>query len=108
MLALSARSQAGLSFCDGPPKISAQVGRDHWPQVNCALLAGGGMRTGRVIGATDRLGGEAIDRPVTFGEVYATLYRNRGIDAGQATLSDLNGRPQYLVEDGARPLPELV
>ena len=39
------------------PKISAQVGRDHWPQVNCALLAGGGMRTGQVIGATDRIAG---------------------------------------------------
>ena len=44
------------------PKISAQVGRDHWPQVNCALLAGGGMKTGQVIGATDRIGGEAAAR----------------------------------------------
>ena len=42
------------------PKISAQVGRDHWPQVNCALLAGGGMKTGQVIGATDRIAGEAV------------------------------------------------
>ena len=40
------------------PKISAQVGRDHWPQVNSALLAGGGMKTGQVIGATDRIAGE--------------------------------------------------
>jgi len=90
------------------PKISAQVGRDHWPQVNCVLMAGGGMKTGQVIGATDRLGGEAVSRPVTFGEVYATLFKNLGIDANQATLPDLNGRPQYLVEDQARPLAELV
>ena len=90
------------------PKISAQVGRDHWPQVNCALLAGGGMKTGQFIGATDRLGGEAVSRPVTFGEVYATLYHNLGIDIAQATLADLSGRPQYLVADQARPLPELV
>jgi hypothetical protein len=90
------------------PKISAQVGRDHWPQVNCALLAGGGMRTGQVIGATDRLGGEAVARPVTFGELYATLYHNLGIDAARTTLEDLSGRPQYLVEDQARPLAELV
>jgi hypothetical protein len=90
------------------PRISAQVGRDHWPQVNCALLAGGGMRTGQVIGATDRLGGEAVSRPVTFGELFATLYKNLGIDAGQATLADLSGRPQYLVEDQAQPLRELV
>lgn len=90
------------------PRISAQVGRDHWPQVNCALLAGGGMRTGQVIGATDRLGGEAVRRPVTFGELYATLYRNLGIDVNRATLPDLTGRPQYLVEDSAQPLPELT
>ena len=85
-----------------------QVGRDHWPQVNFALLAGGGMRTGQVIGATDRIAGEAVARPVTFGEVYATLYHNLGIDAAQVTLQDLNGRPQYLVEDHAQPLRELV
>ena len=38
------------------PKINNTAGRDHWPQVSCALLAGGGMRTGQVIGATNRLG----------------------------------------------------
>jgi uncharacterized protein (DUF1501 family) len=90
------------------PKISAQVGRDHWPNVNCALLAGGGMKHGQVIGATDRLAGEAVSRPVTFGEIYATLFHNLGIDTSQATIQDLNGRPQYLIEDNARPLPELV
>jgi uncharacterized protein (DUF1501 family) len=90
------------------PKISAQVGRDHWPRVNCALLAGGGMKTGQVIGATDRLGGEAVARPVTFPEMFATLYRNLGIDPGHATIDDLNGRPQYVVEDQAKPLRELV
>ena len=67
------------------PKISAQVGRDHWPQVNCALLAGGGMKTGQVIGATDRIAGEAASRPVTFGELFATLYHNLGIDPEKAT-----------------------
>ena len=90
------------------PKISAQVGRDHWPQVNCALLAGGGMKTGQVIGATDRIAGEAVSRPVTFGELFATLYHNLGIDVNQTTITDLNGRPQYLVEDQAQPLRELV
>ncbi len=90
------------------PKISAQVGRDHWPQVNCALMAGGGMKTGQVIGSTDRIAGEAASRPVTFGELYATLYHNLGIDPAAATLPDLTGRPQYLVEESAKPLPELV
>jgi uncharacterized protein (DUF1501 family) len=90
------------------PKISAIVGRDHWPQVNCALMAGGNLRHGQVIGKTDRIAGEAVSRPVTFGEVYATLFRHLGIDASQTTITDLNGRPQYLVEDHARPLAELV
>ncbi|MBA4187907.1 MAG: DUF1501 domain-containing protein [Planctomycetaceae bacterium] len=90
------------------PKISAQVGRDHWPQVNCALLAGGGMKTGQVIGATDKIAGQAVSRPVAFGELFATLYQNLGIDVNQITLPDLTGRPQYLVEDNAQPLRELV
>src|SRR5207302_7976495 len=68
------------------PKISAQVGRDHWPRVNCALLAGGGMKAGQVIGATDRIAGEAVSRPVTWGELFATLYHNLGIDTRRATL----------------------
>jgi hypothetical protein len=90
------------------PRISDRVGRDHWPNVNCALLAGGGMRTGQVIGATDRIAGEATERRVTFGELYATLYRNLGIDVNCTTISDLSGRPQYLVEDHAQPLRELA
>ncbi len=90
------------------PKISAQVGRDHWPQVNCALLAGGGMKTGQVIGSTDRIAGEAASRPVTFGELFATLYHNLDIDVNRVTLTDLAGRPQYLIEDQASPMRELV
>ena len=90
------------------PKVNKQAGRDHWPRVSFALLAGGGMKTGRVIGATDRLGGEPVDRPVTFGELFATLYHNLGIDVGTATVTDLHGRPQYLVDNAAEPLPELI
>jgi hypothetical protein len=90
------------------PKISAQIGRDHWPQVNMVLLAGGGMKAGQVIGATDRIAGEAVSRPVRFGEVYATLYRNLGIDISRTMVNDLNARPQHLVEDNAQPLPEVA
>lgn len=90
------------------PKISERVGRDHWPRVACALLAGGGMQTGQVIGATDRLGGEAVERPVTFPELFATLYHNLGIDVNRATVRDLGGRPQYLVDDGAQPIAEII
>jgi hypothetical protein len=89
------------------PTINKDGGRDHWPRVSCALLAGGGLKTGQVIGATDRLGGEAVERPVQFGEVFATLYHNLGIDVNKVTLTDLRGRPQYLV-DGYQPMPELV
>jgi hypothetical protein len=78
----------------------------HWPRVSCALLAGGGIRTGQVIGSTNRYGEEAKDRPVTFQEVFASMYRNLGIDVNTATLIDPNGRPQYLV-DHAQPIREL-
>jgi hypothetical protein len=89
------------------PTINKDAGRDHWPQVGGALLAGGGMKMGHVIGATDRLGGEAVERPVHFGEVIATLYHNLGIDGLQATVDDLTQRPRYLVDDW-QPMPELV
>ncbi len=89
------------------PVINKDAGRDHWPQVGGALLAGGGMKTGQVIGATDRLGGVPVDRPVHFGEVLATLYRQLGLDPNATTLRDLAGRPQYLV-DHHLPMPELV
>ncbi|MDB6075949.1 MAG: hypothetical protein JWO89_3589, partial [Verrucomicrobiaceae bacterium] len=90
------------------PTINAKGGRDHWPRVSCALLAGGGMNHGQIIGATDRLGGEATERPVRFGEVFATLYNRLGIDVNKITLDDLAGRPQYLVTDGSQPMPELI
>ncbi|MBI5759522.1 MAG: DUF1501 domain-containing protein [Planctomycetales bacterium] len=91
------------------PKINTSAGRDHWPQVSCALLAGGGMKTGQVIGATNRLGEHATDRPVHFQEVFATLYKNLGISVDHLTLRDLQGRPQFLIDQNAyRPMPELV
>lgn len=71
-------------------------------------MAGGGMKTGQVIGATDRLGGEAVARPVRFGEVFATLYHNLGIDVRTAQMTDLQGRPQYLLDGQVEPLRELV
>ncbi len=80
------------------PKINNGAGRDHWPQVSCALLAGGGMKTGQVIGATNRLGEYATQRPVHFGEIFATLYQNLGIDPETTTINDPTGRPQHLVE----------
>jgi hypothetical protein len=80
------------------PRINKDAGRDHWPQVSCALLAGGGMRTGQAIGATNRLGEFAKERPVHFQEIFATLYHNLGIDPARTTLIDPTGRPQHLVD----------
>jgi hypothetical protein len=90
------------------PTINKDGGRDHWPRVSCALMAGGGMNHGQVIGATDRLGGEATERPVHFQEVHATLYNRMGIDIRGATVDDLGGRPRYLVDQDANPISELI
>lgn len=86
------------------PRINPNAGRDHWPQVGGGVIAGGGFRTGQVIGATDRLGAKVAERPVHFGEVHASLHRFLGIDP-ETKLNDLSGRPQYLVEHP--PMPEL-
>jgi hypothetical protein len=80
------------------PRINKDAGRDHWPQVSCAILAGGGMKTGQVIGSTNRLGEYAKDRPVTFAEVFATLYHNLGIDPATTTVNDPTGRPQHVID----------
>ncbi len=88
------------------PRINGGAGRDHWPPVSCAFLAGGGIRAGQAIGATNRLGEHAKDRPVPIPEIVATLYHNLGIDVAKTTVTDPTGRPQYLVEAG--PLPELI
>jgi hypothetical protein len=69
-------------------------------------MVGGGMRTGRVIGATDRLGGYATQRPVAPGEVIATVYRNLGINPDRVNILDPTGRPQHLIDHPA--LPEVV
>jgi hypothetical protein len=90
------------------PKINKDNSRDHWPAVTFALLAGGGMKTGQVIGATDRYGAHVAERPVAFQEVFATLYHRLGINVRTATVEDPQGRPQYLVDSGVEPLRELI
>ena len=89
------------------PKVNKSAGRDHWSRNTFAILAGGGMPVGQVIGTTNRYAEEPSDRPVHFQEVFATLYRNLGIDINQTTIADLNGRPRYLLEPGYQALPEL-
>ncbi|MBI2823272.1 MAG: DUF1501 domain-containing protein [Planctomycetia bacterium] len=89
------------------PKINKEAGRDHWPNVAGALLAGGGLTCGQVLGSTTRWGEEPLARPVHFRDVFATLYKRMGIDVAATRFTDLAGRPQYLVGDH-RPLPELI
>lgn len=80
------------------PEINKNAGRDHWPGANFALLAGGGMRSGQVIGATDERAAVPIERPIHPQQVLATIYRNLGIDLDHDTVLDPQGRPQHLVE----------
>ena len=89
------------------PRINKRGGRDHWPQANGALLAGGGVNTGLVIGATNRLGEHPIARPVHMQQIVSTIYHNLGIDTMNTTLVDPAGRPRYLVKH-RDTIPELV
>jgi hypothetical protein len=89
------------------PRVNKGAGRDHWPQVSCCLMAGGGMQTGQAIGSTNRLGERPLDRPVDMQEVVATVYHNLGLNPETSTILDPSGRPQYLV-DKRIPIQELV
>ena len=70
-------------------------------------MAGGGMQHGQVIGSSSRLGGEPHERPVHFREIFASLYQRLGIDVTTTQITDLGGRPHYLVGEH-RAMPELV
>lgn len=89
------------------PRVNSGAGRDHWSRVAMGFLAGGGMRTGQVIGSTTKNAEEAKDRPVHLQEVFSTLYHNLGIDVAKTQLIDPAGRPQYLTEI-RKPIRELV
>ena len=84
-----------------------QPGRDHWPRANSMLWAGGGIRTGRVVGATNRYGEDVTDRRVGPQDFLATVYRHVGIDYESVTLPDFGGRPVPIVQ-GGQAIPELV
>ncbi|MFN0020210.1 MAG: DUF1501 domain-containing protein [Pirellulaceae bacterium] len=77
-----------------------QPGRDHWPRANSMLFAGGGIRTGQVIGATDARGEDPIERRVGPGDFLATIYRHLGIDYRRVALPNFAGRPIPIVSEG--------
>jgi hypothetical protein len=89
------------------PRLNKMNSRDHWPQANCAVLAGGGMKTGQVIGATNKYAEHPVERPIQFQEIFATLYAKAGLNLNTRAF-DLRGRPQYLVDPGIEPIRELM
>lgn len=88
------------------PRVNKDAGRDHWPKVSSALVAGGGMKTAQVIGSTTRFAEEADDRPVHYRDVFMSLYRNLGINPHETAIPDVTNRPNYLY-DGHEPVHEL-
>jgi hypothetical protein len=86
------------------PKLNANGGRDHWPGCWTAVVAGGGVQGGRVIGASDAIGAEPADRPVTCPELVATIYHALGIDP-RTPVPGPDGTPAPAVE--AEPVREL-
>lgn len=89
------------------PKINKNAGRDHWAPVQSALIAGGGMPMGQVIGSTDKTAAYANDRPIDYRDILATIYHAMEIDP-HVHIRDAQERPVLIMPDSARPIPELV
>lgn len=87
------------------PRIDAQAGRGHWPGAMTAVLSGGGIKTGQIVGATTADGGEPAERPLLPGHLLATIYRVLGIDP-EMTFPDRQNRPIRIVDVG-EPIAEL-
>jgi uncharacterized protein (DUF1501 family) len=88
------------------PRINGGPGRDHWAPVNDALLIGGGLRMGQVIGETDSRAAHVRSRPITPGDLFATVFRVLGIDPN-IQFQHPSGRPVYMIEGGS-PIQELL
>ncbi len=82
------------------PKINLTAGRDHYPHAFNAVLAGCGIKGGRVVGATDRLGVDVVERPITVPDLFCTFCRALGMDPRRENQSNV-GRPLKVVEHGA-------
>lgn len=88
------------------PVINKEAGRDHWTNVMSMVVAGGGLRHGQVIGATDSRGGDIQSAPVRPQDLAATTFRHLGIDLDSYWVNS-RGRPIPIVQEGGRPIPEL-
>jgi len=88
------------------PIVNKNGGRDHWSNCMSMLVAGGGLAHGQVVGSTDDKGYEVKDARVTPADLAATVFRHLGINL-EAQWTDTQGRPQSIVAEGGRPIPEL-
>ncbi len=99
-----------LVFCAGEfgrtPLINGHAGRDHWANCFSVMLAGGGLKGGQIIGASEKRGGGVFERPVTPFDLLATIYHTLGIPL-ETHYNDGNGRPTSIVEAG-QPIRELI
>ena len=83
----------------GPPLSKGTPGRDHWGNAMFCLLGGGGIRGGQIVGSTNRLGEAPKDRPVTAGDLHATIYHVLGVDP-HASFLNHSGRPVPAIDAG--------
>jgi hypothetical protein len=88
------------------PKINKDAGRDHWSRVNSALLAGGGLKRGQVIGTTDSIAGEAKNDPVYYPNVLASVYHHLGLDP-HGMVYDVSNRPTPILPSSAQVIDKL-
>jgi len=89
------------------PRMNAAGGRDHWPQCWTVVMAGGGVKGGQAVGASDATGGAPKDRPVTPAHVAATVYKCLGIPV-DTMLKTPQGLDVRLVDEGIDPIEELL
>ena len=87
------------------PRVNKDAGRDHWPYVMSAALAGGGVRGGRLVGASDPKGAYPKANRKLPHDVLMTIYRHLEVDT-QLTYTDHAGRPHSVLAQGA-PIDEL-
>jgi hypothetical protein len=88
------------------PQINNRAGRDHYIRAWTIVLAGGGIKGGQVYGATDADGKEVKDRPVSEGDLFATIYKTLGINP--RARHHVGTRPVWLTPEGARPIGDLL
>jgi hypothetical protein len=89
------------------PRMNANAGRDHWGNAFSVLMGCGGMKMGQAIGRSSSRGERVVERPISPGDVAATVYHHLGIDARAVSFRDALDRPLTLLDEG-EPIRELL